>query len=159
VTAPAYDPAAARVDALVTAIAPRVRSPAVHRRDAVLVTGPWLAGVSAVAAALHQRLPHQLFVEATDLAADEVPTAVVFVVSAAAAVTKSDCELLDTVADQTDVVICAVSKIDLHRHWPEMLAAARDTLAGHARRYRDVSWVGVAAAPELGEPRIDDLAA
>jgi hypothetical protein len=158
VTDPAYDPAAARVDALVTSIAPRMRSPAVHRRDVVLVTGPWLAGVSAVAAALRQRLPDQTFAEATDLAADEAPTAVIFVVSSAAALTESDCELLDTVVAQTDVVICAVSKIDVHRHWPEMLAVARATLSSHARRYRDVPWVGVAAAPHLGQPRIDDLA-
>jgi hypothetical protein len=160
VSGPAPDDlAASEVDALVTAIAPNVRAPAVHRRDVVLVTGPWLAGVSAVVAALRERLPEQVFAEATDLAADEAPAAVVFVVSAAAALTESDCALLDAAAGHTEVVIGAVSKIDAHRHWPAMLAAARDTLAAHARRYRDVSWVAVAAAPQLGGPRIDDLVA
>ncbi|MGH3562895.1 MAG: hypothetical protein ACRDTN_14155 [Mycobacterium sp.] len=134
-------------------------SPGVHRRDVVLVTGPWLAGVSGVVAALRDRLPDQHFVEAADLAAGEVPTAVVFVVSAAAALTESDCVLLDTAAAHTDVVIGAVSKIDVHRQWPEMLQAARDTLTAHAPRYRDVLWVGVAAVPGLGEPSIDDLVA
>ncbi len=158
-TGPPADDPAARVDALVGAIAPRLRSPAVRRRDVVLVAGPWLAGVTGVAAALRERLPDQAFAEATDLAPDEVPAAVVFVVSAAAALTESDCALLDTAAGHTDVVIGAVAKIDVHGHWPAMLAAARDTLTAHAPRYRDVVWVGVAAAPDLGEPRVDDLVA
>ena len=33
------------------------------------------------------------------------------------------------------------------------------SLAAHAPRYRDVPWVGVAAAPDSGEPRVDDLVA
>jgi hypothetical protein len=39
-----------------------------------------------------------------------------------------------------------------------VLAGNREVLAAHAPRYRDLQWVGVAAAPEEGEPRIDDLA-
>jgi hypothetical protein len=159
VTGPACDDPAARVDVLVAAIAPRVRLPAVQRRDVVLVTGPWLAGVSGVATTLRDRLGDQPVAEATDLAAGEAPTAVVFVVSAAAALTESDCALLDAAAAHTDVVIGAVSKIDVYRHWPEMVEAARDTLTAHAQRYRNVPWVGVAAAPELGEASVDDLVA
>ncbi|BBY06612.1 hypothetical protein [Mycobacterium noviomagense] len=152
------DPAA-EVDALVAAIGPRLAAPSVQRRDAVLVMGPWLAGVSAVASALRERLPEHTFIESADLAPGEVPTAVVFVVSAAAELTSSDCALLDAAAADTDVVIGAVSKIDVHHKWCDMLAIDRDLLAAHAPHYRNVTWVGVAAAPQTGEPRVDDLVA
>lgn len=152
------DPVAG-VDALVAEVAPGVRPPAVRRCDVVVVTGPWLAGVSAMTEALAARMPQWLVMEAADLAPGEVPLAVVFVVSAAAALTESDCALLDTVAAHTDVVIGVVSKIDAHRPWREMQSAARETLTGHAPRYRDVPWVGAAAAPERGDPRVDDLIA
>ncbi|OBG38962.1 hypothetical protein [Mycolicibacter heraklionensis] len=147
------------VDALVAEVAPDVRPPAVRRCDVVVVTGPWLAGVSAMTQALADRMPQWLVMEATELAPGEVPLAVVFVVSAAAALTESDCALLDAVAAHTEVVIGVVSKVDVHRQWREMLAAARETLTGHAPRYRDVAWVAAAAAPERGDPRIDDLIA
>lgn len=147
------------VDALVGAISPRLTAPVVERRDAVLVTGPWLAGVSGVIAALRQRLPRHTFVESTDLMAGEAPTAVVFVVSAAAALTGSDCALLDAAAADTDVVIAAVAKIDRHRNWRETLAGNRDALAKHAPRYHRVPWVGAAAAPECGALRVDELVA
>ncbi|MEB3032965.1 hypothetical protein [[Mycobacterium] nativiensis] len=153
------DDPTAQVDALVAEIAPGARSPAVRRRDAVVVTGPWLAGVSAVASVLAERLPQALVVEATDLAPGEVPAAVVFVVSAASVLTESDCALLDAAAAHTDVVVGVVSKIDVHRQWREMQDAAREILADYAPRYRDVAWVGAAAAPERGEPRVDDLVA
>ncbi|MEB3071225.1 hypothetical protein [[Mycobacterium] vasticus] len=152
-----------RVDALVAQIAPGVRPPAVRRSEVVLVTGPWLAGVSAVAVALADlladRLPGWRVVEATDLAPGEVATAVVFVVSAAAALAQSDCALLDAAAAHTDVVIGVVSKIDAHHQWREMQEVAREVLPEYAPRYRDVAWVGAAAAPARGEPLIDDLAA
>lgn len=151
-----HDPAA-EVDALVSAIAPRLAVPDAQRVDAVLVTGPWLAGVSAVVAALSEQLPEHTFIESEDLVAGEVPSAVVFVVSAAAVLTGSDCALIDSAAAETDVVICAVSKIDLHRQWRDVMAVNCDTLATHAARYRQVPWVGVAAAPEHGEPRVGEL--
>jgi hypothetical protein len=155
----AHEDPVAGVDALVAAIGPRLAPPSVRRRDVVLVTGPWLAGVSGVAAALRERLPEHTFVEAADLAAGEVPVAVVFVVSAAAALTTSDCALLDAAATDTDLVIGAVAKIDVHHKWRDMLTIDRDLLSAHAPRYRTVPWVGVAAAPEAGEPRVDDLVA
>ncbi len=142
---------------MVAAIGPRLGAPVVDRLDAVLVTGPWLAGVTGVVAALGERLPERRFVESTDLAAGEAPTAVVFVVSAAATLTESDCALLDAATAETDAVIAVVSKIDVHRNWEEALAADREVLAAHAHRYRDAPWVGAAAAPETGEPRVDDL--
>ena len=121
-------------------------------RDVVLVTGPWMAGVSGVVAALRERLPQHKFVESTELGPGDAPTAVVFVVSAAAHLTESDCALLDAAAEHTDVVIGVVAKIDVHRTWRDVLAANRDALAAHAPRYAQVPWVGAAAAPELGEP-------
>ncbi|MGV7984643.1 hypothetical protein B4U45_15790 [Mycobacterium persicum] len=150
------DPAA-RVDALVAAIGTKAGPPVIRRRDVVLVTGPWLAGVSSVAAALRQRAPRHEFFEPPELAPGDAPTAVVFVVSAAAPLTESDCALLDAAAEHTDVVIGVVSKVDVHRSWRELLAADRATLAAHAPRYADVPWVGAAAAPQLGPPRMDDL--
>jgi hypothetical protein len=151
--------AVAEVDKLVTAIGPHLDVPNIERLDAVMVTGPWLAGVTSVVAALRERLPKQKFVESADLEAGEAPTLVVFVVSAAAALTESDCALLDASMAETDAVIGAVSKIDVHRNWEEVLAGDGEVLGSHAARYRDVPWVGVAAAPESGEPRIDDLVA
>lgn len=148
------DPAA-RADAWVRRLAPRVAAPGVQRRDVLLVTGPWLAGVSSLAAALRRRLPDRVVVEPADLPADAAPTAVIFVVSAAAALTDSDCALLDAAAARTELVIGVVAKIDLHRHWQAMLQHAADKLSAHAPRYRHVSWVGAAAAPD--DTRIDEL--
>jgi hypothetical protein len=151
------DDPAARVDAMVAAIGPRLDAPAINRRDVVLVTGPWMAGVTGVVAALRERLPQHKFVESTDLGPGNAPMAVVFVVSAAAQLTESDCVLLDAAAEHTDVVIGVVAKIDVHHNWRDVLAADRDTLAAHAPRYGEVPWVGVAAVPDLGEPSVDDL--
>lgn len=155
----AHHEAVARVDELVLAIGPKLGAPSINRRDVVLVTGPWLAGTSSVITALRRRLPQHRFVESPRLGAGAVPTAVVFVVSAATPMTESDCALLDAAAGHTDVVIAAVTKIDLHRTWREVLAANRAKLAAHAPRYGAVPWVGVAAAPQLGPPGVDDLVA
>ncbi|OBA73288.1 hypothetical protein A5641_05685 [Mycobacterium sp. 1554424.7] len=150
------DPAA-QVDALVAAIGPRLDSPGINRRDVVLVTGPWMAGVTAVVSALRERVPQHKFVESADLGPGDAPVAVVFVVSAAAQMTASDCVLLDAAAEHTDVVVGVVSKIDVHLNWRDVLAANRETLAAHAARYARVPWVGVAALPDLGDPIVDDL--
>lgn len=153
------DPAVARVDALVADIAPKLARPAVNRRAVVLVTGPWLAGVSSVAAALRVRIPELRFVESLELAAGDAPIAVVFVVSASAPMMDSDCALLDAAAENTDVVVGVVAKIDVHLTWREVLAANREKLAGHAPRYRKVPWLGAAAAPGVGPTEVDDLVA
>jgi len=150
------DPAA-RVDARIAAAAPELTAPTVNRRDVVLVTGPWLGGASAVAAALRERLPRREFVESADLVVGDAPAAVVFVVSAAAPLTESDCALLDAVAADTDAVLAVVSKIDVHRAWRGVLDADRAALATHAPRYARVRWVGAAALPDLGRPRVDDV--
>lgn len=147
------------VDSLVWAVDPGLPAPAITRRDVVLVTGPWLAGTTSVANALRDRLPSHTFVEAADLGPGDAPAAVVFVVSATAPLTESDCGLLDAAAADTDTVIGVVAKIDVHRTWRDVLDADRGLLAAHAARYRYVTWVGAAPAPDLGEPVLDDLVA
>ncbi len=144
-------------DTFVAGLGVPVRPPAVRRRNAVLVTGPWLAGCTSIADALRDRLPDTEFVEADDLRPGDVPVAVVFVVSAAARLTESDCVLLDAAAAHSDLVIGVVSKIDVHREWRDTLDADRRELSTHRQRYADVPWVGVAAAPDLGEPVLDEL--
>jgi hypothetical protein len=147
----------AAADALVAAIDTGLSSPGVERRDVVLVTGPWLAGTSSLVAVLRERMPERTFVEADELSAAHAPTAVVFVVSAITPLTESDCALVDLAANHTDLIIGVVAKIDAHRNWREVLAADRTQLAARAPRYEHVQWVGAAAAPDLGEPRVDEL--
>jgi hypothetical protein len=147
----------ASADALVAAIDPSLSAPGVQSRDVVLVTGPWLAGATSLVAALRDRMPEHTFVEADELGPSDAPAAVVFVVSAITPLTESDCALIDLAANYTDLIVGVVSKIDAHRNWRDMLAADRALLAGRAARYQHVQWVGAAAAPDLGEPRMDEL--
>ncbi|KWX24096.1 hypothetical protein AFM11_12110 [Mycolicibacterium wolinskyi] len=149
--------AADAADAVVAAIDPGLNSPGVESRDVLLVAGPWLAGASSVLAALRDRMPEYTFVESTELLAGEAPMAVVFVVSAAGVVTESDCALVDLVSRYTDLVVGVLSKIDAHRNWREVRDADAAVLAERASRYERMPWVGVAAAPDLGEPQLDDL--
>jgi hypothetical protein len=145
------------VDALVAGADPGLSSPGVQSRDVVVVTGPWLAGATGLIAALRDRMPEHKFVEAEDIGPADAPAAVVFAVSAVAPITESDCALIDLAAQHTDLVVGVVSKIDVHRGWRDMLAEDRYRLAAHAARFQEVPWVGVAAAPDLGEPNIDAL--
>jgi hypothetical protein len=147
----------ASADALVAAIDPSLSAPGVESRDVVLVTGPWLAGTTSLVTALRDRMPEHTFVEADELGPSDAPAAVVFVVSAITPLTESDCALIDLAANYTDLIVGVVSKIDAHRNWRDMLAADRALLAGRAVRYQHVQWVGAAAAPDLGEPRMDEL--
>lgn len=155
---PAVQDPIAAADALVASVDPGLNSPGVETRDVILVTGPWLAGTSSVLAALRERMPEHTFVEPDDLPAGEAPKAVVFVVSAAAPVTESDCALLDLASRYTDLVVGAVSKIDAHRNWRDVLEVDAKTLAARSRRYEQMPWAGVSAAPDLGEPQLDELA-
>jgi hypothetical protein len=146
------------VDALVTSLRPDVGAgPVVQTRDVILVTGPWLAGSTSVADALRQRLTDRSFVDAGELDDDDAPAAVVFVTSAVAPLTESDCVLLDSDAANTDLVIGVVSKIDVHLGWRDVLAANQAAVAARNPRYANMVWTGVAAAPEVGEPRMEDL--
>ena len=146
------------VDALVTSLHLDVGAgPVVQTRDVILVTGPWLAGSTSVADALRQRLGDRTFVDAADLDDGDAPAAVVFVTSAVGPLTESDCVLLDSAAANTDLVIGVVSKIDAHRGWRDVLEANQAAVAARNPRYANMVWAGVAAAPELGEPRVEDL--
>ncbi|MFV8048140.1 hypothetical protein [Mycobacterium sp. 48b] len=147
----------AAADAVVAAIDPGLNSPGVETRDAVLVAGPWLAGSTSVMAALRERMPQTTFVESTELVAGEAPAAVVFVVSAAAPVTESDCALVDLASRHTDLVIGVVSKTDAYRDWRDVRDADAQILSERDTRYARMPWVGVAAAPDLGEPQLDEL--
>ncbi len=150
------DPIAA-ADAVVAAIEPGLHSPGIESRDVVLVVGPWLAGATSLIRVLRDRLPEHSFVESDELNPGHAPAAVVFTVSAIAPMTESDCALIDLASNYTDLVIGVVSKIDAHRNWREVLAADRTLLTQRAPRYAQMQWVGAAAAPDLGEPRVDEL--
>ena len=150
------DPIAA-ADALVAAVEPGLSTPGVTNRDVILVTGPWLAGSTSLVAALREQLPEHTFVESAELASTEAPTAALFVVSAVAPLSESDCALIDLASRHTDLVVGVVSKIDTHRQWRDVLAADRALLAARAPHYRNMPWVGVAAAPDRGDPNIDEL--
>ncbi|GAB7066893.1 hypothetical protein H7J06_00330 [Mycobacterium hodleri] len=121
----------------------------------VQVVGPPLSGVGGVAAALRDRLPGVVVVE-TD-PPGRAPDAVLAVVSAAAPVARSDWAPVERAAARTDLVIGVVSKVDAHRGWRDVLAADRALVASWDAQYRSTPWVGVAAAPGLGEARVDDL--
>ncbi len=155
-SAESTDPIAA-ADAMVAAIEPGLNSPGVQSRDVVLVAGPWLAGTTSLIAALRERMPEHTFIEADELGPADAPAAVVFVVSAITPLTESDCALIDSATNYTDLVVGVVSKIDAHRNWRDVLATDRARLAERAPRYAHVQWVGAAAAPDLGEPRMDEL--
>lgn len=122
----------------------------------VLVVGPPLAGVGGVVAALRPRLPEADVVEAGGLAG-RAPDAVLAVFSAAAPLTRSDWASVERAAAHTGRVIGVVSKIDAHRGWRDVMAADRARVAAWDGRYRSAPWLGVAAAPGLGEARVDEL--
>lgn len=147
------------LDARMSALAPGLAPPRAAPGAAILVIGPWLAGVSSLTAALRQRMPEREFVESGELAPDIAPIAVVFAVSAVAPLAESDCAVLDGAVRHTDLVIGALTKIDVHRDWRAVLRADAGTVGAHAPRLRDMPWVGVAAAPPGGAPYLDGLVA
>jgi hypothetical protein len=127
-------------------------------RQLVLVTGPPRSGVSNLVAALRARMPELALVEAAELGQGDVPTAVVVVVSAAAPMTESDCRQVDVATAGTELVIGVISKVDAHRGWRDVLAENRAALHARSSRYRAMRWVAVAAAPDVGVPKVDGLA-
>lgn len=123
----------------------------------IVVVGPPYSGATSLVAAVAAYLPGHCVLEAGGVGSDDAIAVVVFVVSAAAPLTRSDALLLDAAAERTDAVIAAVSKIDVHRTWRDVLGANQAALSGHGTRYRYVPWVGVAAAPDVGAAAVDDL--
>jgi hypothetical protein len=120
----------------------------------IAVVGPPSAGVTSLAEVLAKRLPEHVVIEASPVAA---PDAVVFVASAVAPLVDSDLDLIEKASARTELVIAAVSKIDAHRRWRDVLAADRASAVGRDGRHRRTAWVGVAAAPDLGDPDVDEL--
>lgn len=147
------------LDARMSALAPGLTPPRPVPGTAVLVTGPWLAGVSSLAAALRERMPERRFVESDELAPDIAPVAVVFAVSAVAPLAESDRMVLDDAVGHTDLVVGVVTKIDVHRNWRAVLRADAAAVGAHAPRLREMPWVGAAAAPSIGSPHLDGLVA
>ncbi|WP_460355486.1 hypothetical protein [Mycobacterium sp. ZZG] len=125
--------------------------------DVVLVTGPPRAGVTSLVGELRSRMPNCRFVEPGDAGHTGPLAMVLFVVSAVAPITESDCALAALATAATDAVVAVVSKIDDHRDWTAVLAADRARLAAHTPRLAPIPWIGVAAAPRLGDPVIDEL--
>lgn len=123
-------------------------------RRVVAVVGPPSAGATSLAAALAERMTDYTFVDAPGSSA---PDALVVVASAVAPLADSDVDLIERAAAGTDLVIAAVTKIDAHRAWRDVLSADRALLARRDERYRQMPWVGVAGAPDLGEPDVDEL--
>ena len=128
-------------------------------RPVVLVVGPALAGVGGVVRALRRHLPGHVVVEFGGLDGNDVPTAVVAVVSAVAPLTRSDWLLIARASSHIDAVVGAVSKIDAHRGWRGVLDADRERVAAWAPDRPSMPWVGVAAAPDIGAPDVADLVA
>jgi hypothetical protein len=116
--------------------------------------------VDGVIEALRERLPGRLVVGVDRPAGLAVPDVVgdvvVAVVSAAAPMVRSDWDLIERAAAGTEV-IGVVSKRDAHRAWRAVLDADRMLAARWSEGRRGMAWVAVAAAPDLGEPRVDDL--
>ena len=96
--------------------------------DVVWPTGPPLAGVTSLVEELRRRMPGRCFVEASEMDAGPAPAAVVFVVSAIAPLTESDCALADLATAKTDAGVAVVSKVDVHRDWRGVLSADRERL-------------------------------
>lgn len=123
----------------------------------VLVLGPPLSGVSTAAALLRDRLDGCVVIEPAGLPAGRRPDVVVFLASAAAPMTACERALLMAVADRTDAIVAAVTKVDVHRTWREVLDANRASAQQRLGRRRPVPWVGVAAGTEIGPPIVADL--
>jgi hypothetical protein len=125
-----------------------------QNRHVIAVVGPPSAGVTSLAEVLAVRLPEHAVIDASS--AGE-PDAVVFVASAVAPLVDSDLDLFQSASARTDLVVAAVSKIDAHRRWRDVLAADRALAVGRDGRHLRTPWVGVAAAPDLGDPNVDLL--
>ncbi|WP_349270174.1 hypothetical protein MPNTM1_00978 [Mycolicibacterium parafortuitum] len=123
----------------------------------IVVAGPPRAGVSAMVAALNRPASAYRFIEHPE--PQDCPAAVLFVVSAVAPMTESDCALADLVAAQAPVTIPVLAKIDDHRDWRRVRDANLAAVRRWSVRLAGVPWVGAAAAPRLGSPQVDDVLA
>ena len=72
-------------------------------------------------------------------------TALLFVVDAAAPLTRGEVGFLKRLADQVETVVFALTKVDLHRGWRQILEANRALLAQHAPRFASAEFHPVSA--------------
>lgn len=72
-------------------------------------------------------------------------TALLFVLDAAAPLTRGELEFLARLGDRVETVLFALTKTDLHRGWRQILDANRDALARHAPRFADAAFHPVSA--------------
>jgi Dynamin family len=67
-------------------------------------------------------------------------TALLFVMDAGAPLTQGELSFLRRLADHVETVVFALTKVDLHRGWREILRANRALLAQHAPRFTDAEF-------------------
>lgn len=72
-------------------------------------------------------------------------TALLFVLDAAAPITRGELEFLIRLGDRVETVLFALTKTDLHRGWRQILDANRAALARHASRFADAQFHPVSA--------------
>ncbi|MDQ3988921.1 MAG: dynamin family protein, partial [Actinomycetota bacterium] len=72
-------------------------------------------------------------------------TALLFVLDAAAPITRGELEFLTRLGGRVETVLFALTKTDLHRGWRQILDANRDALARHAPRFADAEFHPVSA--------------
>ncbi|GLP78080.1 hypothetical protein TUM20983_51900 [Mycobacterium antarcticum] len=125
----------------------------------ILVVGPPLSGVGGVVDGLRRQRPDLTVVGIDGVARQRPPDAVLVVVSAVAPVTRSDWVLVAPAAARADLVVGVVAKVDAHREWRTVADADRKLVSAWDARAAAMPWVGVAAAPDVGEPRLGELLA
>lgn len=79
-------------------------------------------------------------------------TALLFVLDAAAPITRGELDFLTRLGDRVETALFALTKIDLHRGWRQILEANRDALVRHAPRFAAAEFHPVSA-------RLSELAA
>ncbi|HEY9472578.1 MAG TPA: dynamin family protein [Mycobacteriales bacterium] len=97
-----------------------------------LVDTPGLGGLTAA----HEQIA---------LAAARGATALLFVVDASAPFTAPELEFLAAASESVDLVVFAVTKIDAHRGWRQIVADDRELLRRYAPRFADAEIVPVSA--------------
>lgn len=109
-----------------------VRAPVPLLQRITLVDTPGVGGLDAVGGELAA-------------AAAASATGLLFVVDAGAPFTRGELQFLQRLADQVETVLFALTKIDLHRGWRQVLEADRALLAEHAPRLAGAPFHAVSA--------------
>jgi hypothetical protein len=110
----------------------QVRAPIPLLERLTLVDTPGVGGLDAA----HGELAAEASASAT---------ALLFVVDAAAPFTGGELAFLQRLGDQVETVLFALTKVDLHRGWRQVLDADRELLARHAPRFAGAQFLPVSA--------------